>query len=463
MQDPRCIDRGAQALPGVTGNEDLSIGLITEALNIPSADNNYIQSLIDGFDLPCHIIDLDHRVIFANSRMREITGSIPADTEDLRCYEIARKRSRPCRGSRTPCPFKRVLIERSSVTVRHLVYEDLFYQREIEVTASPLMDDNGGIRHILETFRDRTDYGAVDSGLRQSEALFRSIFDQSGDAIFILRAEGPGIGKIVAANKAACSMLGYGREELLRLYITDLQTPEHAAKTPRRIGNILAGETLTLETTYRKKDGTVVPVEVSASRMNIGERKYVIASYRNIALRKEVEQQRDELIGELRRISRTDGLTGLLNRRHMDIRLEEEMERARRYGNPLSLLIFDIDYFKEINDTYGHIFGDAVLKKTASIINEEIRGTDIAGRFGGDEFVIILVQTDIETGMQVAARLRQKIGSTTIEACGRRLNGFTISTGVSTFRPEMESPQTFIEDADRMLYEAKKQRPPLKI
>jgi diguanylate cyclase (GGDEF)-like protein len=193
--------------------------------------------------------------------------------------------------------------------------------------------------------------------------------------------------------------------------------------------------------------------------MNIGERKYVIASYRDIGRRKEAEQQRDELIRELRRISRTDSLTGLMNRRYVDMRLEEEMERARRYGNPLTLLMFDIDCFKEINDTYGHIFGDAVLQKAASVINEEIRSTDIAGRFGGDEFVIVLVQSDMETGTQVAARLRQKTGSVTIESCGQRLDGFSISTGVSSFRPEMESPQAFIEDADKMLYKSKKQRP----
>ncbi len=459
MNDAHDIDPRSQPLPGIVENDALSLDLITGALHGPSVDNGYIQSLLDGFELPCHIIDMDHRVICTNRSMREITGYPVPGEKDLRCFESARKRSRPCHGSRTPCPMKRALIENTTVRVRHLVYEDLFYQKEIEVTASPLPDKTGRIRHILEIFRDKTDYSAVDSKLRQSEALFRSIFEQSGDAIFILQGEGPGIGRIIAANKAACHMLGYGKEELLRLYITDLQTPEHAAKTPSRISNILEGEALMLETTYRKKDSTVVPVEVSASRMNIGERKYVIASYRDIGRRKEAEQQRDELIRELRRISRTDSLTGLMNRRYVDMRLEEEMERARRYGNPLTLLMFDIDCFKEINDTYGHIFGDAVLQKAASVINEEIRSTDIAGRFGGDEFVIVLVQSDMETGTQVAARLRQKTGSVTIESCGQRLDGFSISTGVSSFRPEMESPQAFIEDADKMLYKSKKQRP----
>jgi diguanylate cyclase (GGDEF)-like protein/PAS domain S-box-containing protein len=273
-----------------------------------------------------------------------------------------------------------------------------------------------------------------------------------------LQGESSDIGKILSANNAACTMLGYSKEELLRLYITDLDTPEHAAKAPKRIKSILEGETLRLEITHKKKDGTTLPVEVSASRMNMGNKKLVLATYRNISKRKQAEEERDRLITELKHISRTDGLTGLLNRQYLDKRLDEEIRRAKRYGNPLTIIMFDIDYFKIINDTFGHITGDKILQKTSSIIKEEIRNTDVAGRFGGDEFMIILVHTDITVGMQVADRLSSRIRQHRIKVNEYDTTGYSISTGICEYDDAMGSVEEFINKADMALYDAKRSR-----
>jgi diguanylate cyclase (GGDEF)-like protein/PAS domain S-box-containing protein len=298
----------------------------------------------------------------------------------------------------------------------------------------------------------------MESALRQSETRYRSLFEQSGDSIFILKAEGPQVGKILSANNAACRMYGYTEDEFLRLSISDLVSPEYATKVPKRIKQVLEGETLRFEVNHRKKNGEEFPVEVTASRMQIDGRKFVMVMYRDISIRREAEEDRAIFIRELQHLSQTDGLTGLFNRQHLDKRILEEMERAKRYGNPLSLIIFDIDFFKKINDSYGHIIGDKMLQSAASQIRETFRTTDIAARFGGDEFVIVMVQTDLNESVQVAERLRASIEQEKIPINEEQSAGFSISLGVCQFDESLKRAEDFIARADTALYEAKRNR-----
>jgi diguanylate cyclase (GGDEF)-like protein/PAS domain S-box-containing protein len=425
---------------------------------ISDQGNAYIQTIIDCLDDPTVIIDRDYRVLFVNRKMKDAAKFINFDKPVLHCYEVLRESSRPCCGKTKPCPMSNVLITKSPVVTRHSYHESLYDKKLIDIIATPVLDSAGEVLHIVETYKDVSDYSELETSLRETEMIYRSLFDQSGDAILILQGEGPQTGKILSANNAACSMLGYSKDELLRMFITDLDTPEHAAKAPKRIKSILEGEALRLDISHRKKDGTVLPVEVSASSMTIGNKNFVLATYRNITERKQAEEERNMLIRELKHISRTDGLTGLLNRQHLDKRLEEEMQRAIRYSNPLTLIMFDIDYFKIINDTFGHITGDKILQKTSSIIREELRTTDIAGRFGGDEFVIILVQTDIKVGLQVAERLRARIRQERIRVNEYDTTSYSISTGVFQYDASMKSVEEFITKADMALYDAKKSR-----
>ncbi|MDP3296219.1 MAG: GGDEF domain-containing protein [Thermodesulfovibrionia bacterium] len=158
---------------------------------------------------------------------------------------------------------------------------------------------------------------------------------------------------------------------------------------------------------------------------------------------------------ELEHTSQTDGLTGLLNRQHLNKRLSEEISRAKRYGNPLSLIMFDIDNFKKINDKYGHIAGDKILQKIASVLKETLRNTDIAGRFGGDEFIVILVQTDINVGMQVAERIHSRVEQARITPKKEQSINFIISMGICQYNKGIKSLEDFIAKVDEGLYRAK--------
>ncbi|MBI5664097.1 MAG: diguanylate cyclase [Nitrospirae bacterium] len=420
--------------------------------------SDYLQAIVNHNEHPTLIIDTQYRVIMTNHKLLGIARKINTGSPSMHCYEITHNLSKPCSGKSNPCPLQKVLQTKLPVVMTHTHFDSLYNKMFVEITATPILDGNGEVLHIIETFKNVTRQSKIETALRESEVRYRSLFEQSGDAIFILKAEGPQMGKILSANKAACQMYGYSEEEFLRLSITDLDTPEHAAKAPKRIRRILEGETLRLEITHTGKDGKVFPVEVSASLMQIDGRKFVLSIYRDISKRKEIEGDRDVLIRELQHLSQTDGLTGLFNRQHLDKRLTEEMERARRYGSPLSLIIFDIDHFKRINDSYGHIIGDKMLQTTASVIRDTLRTTDIAGRFGGDEFVVILVQTDIGIGVQVAERLRSRIGQELVPVREGQTAGFSISLGICQFDGAFKRAEDFIAKADTALYEAKRNR-----
>lgn len=157
---------------------------------------------------------------------------------------------------------------------------------------------------------------------------------------------------------------------------------------------------------------------------------------------------------KLQELALRDGLTGLLNRRYWESCLEREFARHQRYDNPVSLVIFDIDHFKRVNDTYGHQTGDEVIRATARITSQLVRETDFAGRYGGEEFVVLLPGTTLDGAAQFAERLRSTIERQQLDYQGSPLT-FTISLGVATLADDMAGYQALLERADKALYQSK--------
>ncbi len=156
------------------------------------------------------------------------------------------------------------------------------------------------------------------------------------------------------------------------------------------------------------------------------------------------------------RMSLTDPLTGLPNRRYLEERLFEEVERSKRYNTPLSFMIIDVDHFKSYNDIYGHTNADRVLSQTALILRGSIRAIDMSARFAGDEFCIVLPETEPVDAARIAERLRIAVSQTEYHSeQGEMMGRVTISAGISSFGPSRQSPLAIIETADRALYQAK--------
>jgi len=153
----------------------------------------------------------------------------------------------------------------------------------------------------------------------------------------------------------------------------------------------------------------------------------------------------------LKNLSQTDSLSGLYNRRFMNKKIEEEIIKYKRYQTPFSILLIDIDYFKQINDNFGHDKGDIVIKTIANIMKNHTRDTDICARWGGEEFLILVQNTDLNGAFKLAENLRQKIEKCQFTNIKKQI---TISTGVSTFTPE-QSLESIIKITDDKLYKAK--------
>ncbi|MBI3778545.1 MAG: diguanylate cyclase [Gammaproteobacteria bacterium] len=153
----------------------------------------------------------------------------------------------------------------------------------------------------------------------------------------------------------------------------------------------------------------------------------------------------------------TDKLTGLRNRRMFDQRLMEEIAHATRNAKPLSLLMIDVDDFKRINDTHGHVGGDRVLQILGHVLSGQLWKVDLAARYGGEEFAVILPQTDFQAATNVAERIRRSIEETTIPMPDKHSVGVTVSVGVACFPRCGENPESLIEHADQALYTAKKE------
>ncbi|WP_455208583.1 diguanylate cyclase [Kaarinaea lacus] len=156
----------------------------------------------------------------------------------------------------------------------------------------------------------------------------------------------------------------------------------------------------------------------------------------------------------LEALSRTDHLTKLYNRGYWEERLKEEFLRSKRTGQPCSLILFDIDLFKDVNDEFGHQAGDEVIRVVADQVRKKVRATDIAGRYGGEEFGIVLIDANADSARYLAERLRKAIEVTTIEYDGCEIS-FTISLGVAEITDDVGDYRNWLECADQALYRAK--------
>lgn len=168
--------------------------------------------------------------------------------------------------------------------------------------------------------------------------------------------------------------------------------------------------------------------------------------------RSKLELAKDELL----RLSRTDKLTALWNRGYWEERMTEEFQRCKRSGNEACLVMFDIDHFKNINDTYGHQVGDDAIRAVSTIMKDNSREVDICGRYGGEEFAIVLPDTGIDGAMIYCERLRESIANNIVESHGQTVQ-FTVSLGIALIDEQTRYPTDWLVNSDRALYRSKEQ------
>lgn len=278
--------------------------------------------------------------------------------------------------------------------------------------------------------------------LQESEESFRLLLNSTAEGILGIDENG----KCSFANPAAIRMLGYdSAEELCMLPFLQVSGEEHPAL--RAIHE--SRKVHSTEGSFLRRDNTRFPVEYWAYPVEGREQgSNTVVTFVDITERKQLEQ-------ELQRMATYDMLTGVYNRQSLEKAASTEVERALRYGHPLSVLVIDIDHFKSVNDTRGHAGGDSVLRAFAQLLSAHTRQPDTVARYGGEEFVVLLPELDLENALQLAERLRDKIAQTPMTIDGASRLHITVSIGVATLPNHGEDFGSLFKAADRALYQAK--------
>lgn len=400
--------------------------------------------------------------------------------------------------------------------------------------------------------------------------LWTALFEQSGDGMVVLRQDG----SVYRANRRYAEMLGYTREEIKTRYVWDWDTQFNREELLEMLRAVNQSDAH-FDTQQRRKDGTLIDVELSNNGAHYKDQQLVFCIVRDITARKQTEEKLRQSEDRLQRIASqvpgalyqyrmasdgtrsfpyfsegivelggltleelsgtgldqlmshlhpadavavetsvqesartlshahvefrilhgdgsirwiegrstpqkepdgailwtgvlldvtqrkkaeervqamaiTDGLTGLINRQEFSRLLQSELERATRYNTPLSLIMYDLDHFKEINDRFGHSTGDDVLIAIANLINDNIRSIDIHGRWGGEEFMVVLPQAGLDAARNVAEKLRRAIA----DHCFDQVGSVTASFGVAELAPP-ENSKSLTQRVDEALYRAK--------
>jgi diguanylate cyclase (GGDEF)-like protein/PAS domain S-box-containing protein len=288
--------------------------------------------------------------------------------------------------------------------------------------------------------------------LEISERKYRTIFEDSKDMIFIAGLDG----KIEDVSPACEELLGYRKSELMLMTLFDvIVDPEDSDRFQKTI--IDQGSVMNFESELRRKDGDVISTLVSATPRLDKYRKVngVQGSVRDITDRKRAEAERMRAL-ELEQIAITDPLTKVYNRRYFFEAADKEIERSIRSGSPISVILFDVDHFKNVNDDHGHLAGDQVLINIANVCQQNIRSMDLFARYGGEEFIILMPDTDSISALDSAERLRQIVKDMPVTIGDDMDISVTISMGIACRNNISQMDiNDLLDRADQALYESK--------
>lgn len=280
--------------------------------------------------------------------------------------------------------------------------------------------------------------------------LFRTLVDNSSDAIEVLD---PATLRLLDVNETQCRELGYSREEMLSMKITDIDSALNADLLKVIEEQIRETGAARFETVHRRKDGSSFPVEVSSKLVEL-DKPYALNISRDITERNLAETEVQKLQERLRDQAVHDPLTGLFNRRYLDETIKRELARAARYNQPVGIVMCDLDHFKVVNDTHGHLAGDEVLRVFAELLRTHARGSDIVCRFGGEEFVMFLPDMPPAVAYQRAEQLRTELAAKPI-TLGAAVIQVTASFGVAAFPENGKTMDSLISAVDAAMYQAK--------
>ncbi len=407
--------------------------------SLPHLDNSNAlhQSLLDSLPLGVYRIDREGRIIYANTPMLEILGvdrdqALGAVIYDFFPKHIAdnqRKDDEWIVGTGLP------ISKTPSTGHRH-------YRREMK---SPVLGTAGEIIGVQGIFWDATELMQAHADLKESEERFNLFMDTLPAAVFMKDSAST----TIYCNRYMLDILGAKRWQGKNVH-------DHF---PRELADqMIADDQRSLEAGYVVVEE---PVPHADGQLRLYQtHKFAIPRQGqppllggialDITERKEAEMALQSLNARLNILATTDQLTGLANRRHLTERLEQEFERWQRYEKYFGVILLDIDHFKSINDRFGHQAGDSVLSQLAAILTGHVRAVDTAGRWGGEEFLIICPETTLDGVATLAEKMRQRIEHFDFGIPASVTASFGVAASLAGI-----SADTLVKAADDALYEAK--------
>lgn len=359
-----------------------------------------------------------------------------------------------------------LLMNASAMRIHQIINESLQLRCQAGATVEPYPDKAMQNSNLQE--------------LERSETFLRSIFITANDGIITSDAKGT----ILAVNHAIERDFGYTEQEMLGKSINMIMADEMGHKHDHYIEQYLNSDVpvLTgrmLDVMGKRKDGSFFPMEITVSETRIAGKPYFTGIIRDISDRKEYENAMNDMMRELAQakrdleaansqlqnhnktltqLSEHDALTGLANRRFLMKTFSREWFRHQRNKQPISVILLDIDFFKNFNDSYGHQAGDDCLKQIAAVLLQNIaRPADFIARYGGEEFIAVLPETELEGACHLAEKMRHAVEKLYIIHDGSEIaKHVTISGGVASIFPDTNNTcELLIKQADEALYDAK--------
>ncbi len=314
---------------------------------------------------------------------------------------------------------------------------------------SPILESVRGKLRLIQTCVEITEKKILARKLTLSMKRFEAVVQSAYDGIITIDSDQ----NVKLINEAAEQIFGYDSKEITGGPLTRLLPQKYRKKHIDYVEGFkrsrVDSRPMQTRASVRglRKDGREIPIEVTISKIRVENSMELTAVIRDIS-------EKNRLMEELLTASREDALTGLFNRRHFTEILETEILRFKRFKHEFCLLMLDIDHFKKINDRYGHETGDKALKELSEKLMNTVRQTDVLGRWGGEEFMLMLPETKLPVAMDVAGKIRRAVEKMSIGSDAGDI-GFTVSIGVIEYNDDTLSLTEFVNRVDKFLYTAK--------
>lgn len=390
---------------------------------------------------PIMILDMDYNIVQANKAMYKALECDHDNVREQKCFSAVCSHHEPV----GKCPQKEMLRTKTEVSTE-MFNEKLGGHVLIKVT--PLFDHEGQIIGSVHVARNINVQKETEGKIKKISQEYEKVFNGTQEPMFLIKAEDKQKFRFIRNNMAHQKATGIPLDKLRGNTPEDLLGEEPGKKIVSNYQRCVdAGKPISYEEKLNLPGGKKLWYITLTPVFEDGQITFIVGSARDITQQKIAQDK-------LRYLATTDELTDLWNRRYFMDAAQKEIARCRRYGHTFSLMMLDIDYFKKVNDKFGHSAGDMVLQDLASTLKRHFRQVDVPGRFGGEEFAVILPQTEIDQAYQIAERLRKYIENNPVSYEGHRLR-FTISIGVAQYEQDMSSEDELFKMADDALYVAK--------